>query len=64
MFSEPKPENIAGPCAWCGEPVLKSEDRYEFPDGEIYIVYYIVDDAVDRGQIRGCSLQPSDFFLP
>ena len=36
----------------------------QFPDGEIYIVYYIVDDAVDRGQIRGCSLQPSDFFLP
>lgn len=36
----------------------------QFPDGEIYIVYYIVDDAVNRGQIRGCSLQPSDFFLP
>ena len=36
----------------------------QFPDGEIYIVYYIVDDAVNRGQIRGCSLLPSDFFLP
>ena len=35
----------------------------QFPDGEIYIVYYIVDDAVDRGQIRGCSLWPSDFLL-
>ncbi len=28
----------------------------EFPDGEIYIVSYIVDDAVDKGQIRGYSL--------
>ncbi len=35
----------------------------EFPDGEIYIVNYIVDDAVDRGQIRGYSLRPSDFLL-
>ena len=35
----------------------------EFPDGEIYVVNYIVDDAVDRGQIRGYSLHISDFLL-
>lgn len=29
----------------------------QFPDGEIYIVNYIVDDWVDRGQIRGYSLR-------
>lgn len=29
----------------------------QFPDGEIYIVNYIVDDAVDKGQIRGYSLR-------
>ncbi len=35
----------------------------EFPDGEIYVVNYIVDDAVDKGQIRGYSLRKNDFFL-
>ena len=35
----------------------------EFPDGEIYIVSYIVDDAWDRAQIRGYSLTRSDFLL-
>lgn len=35
----------------------------QFPDGEIYIVHYIVDDAVDKAQIRGYSLHPSDFLL-
>lgn len=35
----------------------------QFDDGEIYIVNYIVDDAVDTGQIRGYSLHPEDFFL-
>ena len=34
----------------------------QFPDGEIYIVHYIVDDAIDKGQIRGYSMQPSAFF--
>lgn len=29
----------------------------QFEDGEIYIVNYIVDDAVDKGQIRGYSLR-------
>ena len=33
----------------------------QFDDGEIYIVYYIVDDA-PKAQIRGCSLQPSEFI--
>lgn len=32
---EPKPENIAGACAECGEPVMKYEARYEFPNGRI-----------------------------
>jgi sialidase-1 len=36
----------------------------EFEDGEIYIVSYIVDDAYDKGQIRGYSLKLSDFVLP
>ncbi len=36
----------------------------QFPDGEIYVVYYIVDDAVDKGQIRGCSLNINEFMLP
>lgn len=35
----------------------------QFPDGEIYIVHYIVDDALDKGQIRGYALQPSEFLL-
>ncbi len=35
----------------------------QFPDGEIYIVNYIVDDW-PRGQIRGYSLRESDFLLP
>ncbi|OPZ86640.1 MAG: hypothetical protein BWY76_00850 [bacterium ADurb.Bin429] len=34
----------------------------QFPDGEIYIVNYIVDDW-PRGQIRGYSLRESDFLL-
>ena len=29
----------------------------QFPDGEIYVVNYIVDDHKDRGQIRGYSLR-------
>jgi len=35
----------------------------QFPDGEIYIVNYIVDDA-PKGQIRGYSLRLEDFLLP
>ncbi|MBF0244549.1 MAG: exo-alpha-sialidase [Planctomycetes bacterium] len=34
----------------------------QFPDGEIYIVNYIVDDA-PKGQIRGYSLTVSEFLL-
>ena len=34
----------------------------QFPDGEIYIVNYIVDDA-PVAQIRGYSLDPGDFVL-
>ncbi len=35
----------------------------QFPDGEIYIVQYIVDDA-PKGHIRGYSLHESEFGLP
>ena len=35
----------------------------QFPDGEIYIVNYIVDDAGDRAQIRGYSLFPDEIVL-
>ena len=34
-----------------------------FPDGEIYIVNYIVDDAWNKAQIRGYSLRMEDFLL-
>ena len=34
----------------------------QFPDGEIYIAGYIVDDW-PRGQIRGYALRPDDFLL-
>ena len=36
----------------------------QFPDGEIYVVNYIVDDAIDKGQIRGYSFFPEEFVLP
>ena len=36
----------------------------QFPDGEIYVVNYIVDDAIDKGQIRGYSFSPEAFILP
>ena len=35
----------------------------QFLDGEIYIVNYIVDDAWDKGQIRGYSLTLDEFIL-
>ena len=35
----------------------------QFPDGEIYVVNYIVDDA-PLAQIRGYSLHMADFLLP
>lgn len=35
----------------------------QFEDCEIYIVNYIVDDAGDKGQIRGISLKPDEFLL-
>ncbi len=35
----------------------------QFDDGEIYVVNYIVDDAVDKGQIRGYALRPEEFYL-
>jgi sialidase-1 len=34
----------------------------EFPDGEIYVVSYIMDDA-PKAQIRGYSLSMRDFYL-
>ncbi|MDR1283059.1 MAG: glycoside hydrolase [Opitutaceae bacterium] len=35
----------------------------QFPDGEIYIVYYLVDDH-GLGHIRGCSLREAEIVLP
>lgn len=35
----------------------------QFPNGEIYIVYYIVDDA-PKGHIRGISMREEDFCIP
>ena len=35
----------------------------QFPDGEIYVVNYIIDDAYDKAQIRGYSFIPEDFTL-
>lgn len=32
---DPRPQDIAGTCPVCDEPVLTGEDRYIFPDGEI-----------------------------
>lgn len=34
----------------------------QFPDGEIYIVYYIVDDA-PKGHIRGISMREDAFYI-
>ncbi len=36
----------------------------QFADGEIYVVNYIVDDAIDKAQIRGYSFMPEEFILP
>jgi sialidase-1 len=35
----------------------------QFPDGEIYIVNYIADDAFDKTQIRGYSMRIEDFII-
>ena len=35
----------------------------ELADGSVYIVNYIVDDAIDKGQIRGYRLNVADFIL-
>lgn len=35
----------------------------QFPDGEIYMVTYIMDDSVNS-QIRGYSMREEEFFLP
>jgi sialidase-1 len=35
----------------------------QFPDGEIYVVEYIVDDAIDSAQIRGYAFYPDEFLL-
>lgn len=37
----------------------------QFPDGEIYLVNYLIDDAAtQKAQIRGYSLRMEDFILP
>ena len=35
----------------------------QLADGSVYIVSYIVDDAIDKGQIRGYKLNVDDFIL-
>lgn len=35
----------------------------QFADGEVYIVNYIVDDAYDKAQIRGYSLNVNDLII-
>ncbi|MBQ9803603.1 MAG: exo-alpha-sialidase [Lentisphaeria bacterium] len=35
----------------------------QFPDGEIYIVNYIADDAFDKCQIRGYSMRMENFII-
>ena len=35
----------------------------QLADGSIYIVNYIVDDAIDKGQIRGYRLKIEDFII-
>lgn len=35
----------------------------QLADGSVYIVNYIVDDAIDKGQIRGYKLNVDDFLL-
>ena len=35
----------------------------QLPDNEVYIANYIVDDAIDRAQIRGYSCNMNDFML-
>jgi len=35
----------------------------QYPDGEIVIVNYIVDDAIDKGQIRAYSLHPEEWCI-
>lgn len=35
----------------------------QFPDGELYVVNYIVDDAIDKAQIRGYAFRPDEFML-
>ena len=35
----------------------------QLPDGSVYIASYIVDDAIDKGQIRGYRLKVDDFIL-
>ena len=35
----------------------------QLADGSVYIVSYIVDDAIDKGQIRGYRLNVDDFIL-
>lgn len=36
----------------------------QFPDSEIFVVNYIMDDAAENCQIRGYSIKQSDFILP
>ncbi|OQA82198.1 MAG: Sialidase A precursor [Lentisphaerae bacterium ADurb.Bin242] len=49
------------------DPSSKADLGYsgwvQFPDGEIYVVNYIVDDAIDKSQIRGYSFSPDEIML-
>ena len=46
---------------------VKSDTGYsgwvQMPDGSIFIVNYIADDAYDRAQIRGYRLKLEDFII-
>ena len=46
------------------DPALRADTGYsgwvQSADGEIYVVNYIVDDAADKGQIRGYALRPEE----
>jgi sialidase-1 len=44
-------------------PDLGYSGHVQFDDGEIYVVNYIVDDAGDKGHIRGYAMSVDDLFI-
>lgn len=43
------------------EPV--SVSQVQPPDGKVFIINYIVDGAIDKGQIRGYHFDPCSIML-